>query len=88
MRDMALLLATISALAATSAFAQQSFGGYDCGGDCAGHKAGYEWAEENHISDAADCMGNSQPFNEGCEAYTENPDRGADADDDGIDIDG
>jgi len=31
-----------------------------------GHSAGYEWAEENDVSD---CGGNSQSFIEGCEEY-------------------
>lgn len=49
----------------------QSFSGYECTEDCSGHEAGYEWAEENDISDTYDCNGNSQSFNEGCEAYVE-----------------
>jgi hypothetical protein len=64
----------------------QTFGGNDCTEDCSGHKAGYEWAEQNDISDASDCTSNSQSFNEGCETYTEDPNRGADEDDDGEDI--
>ena len=32
-----------------------------------GHYAGYEWAERT----GGDCDGNSQSFNEGCEAYYE-----------------
>lgn len=38
----------------------------NCIGDCSGHKAGYEWAEENGISSESDCNGNSDSFNEGC----------------------
>ncbi|MER9104451.1 hypothetical protein NKH95_10915 [Mesorhizobium sp. M0848] len=34
-------------------------------------KQGYDWAERNGISDANDCDGNSQSFNEGCQAYVE-----------------
>lgn len=61
----------------------QTFGGYECTEDCSGHKAGYEWAEENGITDESDCSGNSSSFNEGCQAYVEDPDRGSDTDDDG-----
>lgn len=65
----------------------QEFGGYDCTDDCSGHKAGYEWAEQNAVTDASECSGNSQSFVEGCQAYTEDPNRGADEDDDGNEID-
>lgn len=64
--------------------AAQTFGGYECTEDCSGHRAGYEWAEENDISDESDCSGNSTSFNEGCQAYVEDhPDRGSDTDDNG-----
>jgi hypothetical protein len=49
----------------------QSFRGYTCSGNCSGHEAGYEWAEENDIEDEDDCSGNSQSFIEGCLAYVE-----------------
>ncbi len=42
---------------------------WECTGDCSGHDAGFEWAEENGISDPDDCGGNSNSFIEGCEAY-------------------
>ncbi|KQC08084.1 MAG: hypothetical protein APR62_05455 [Smithella sp. SDB] len=42
---------------------------WECTGDCSGHNAGYEWAEENEITDPGDCSGKSQSFIEGCEAY-------------------
>ena len=48
-----------------------SFHGYPCTGNCSGHEAGYEWAEENDITDPSDCDGNSNSFIEGCEAYAE-----------------
>ena len=48
-----------------------SFYGYECTEDCSGHEAGYNWAEENYIDDIYDCDGNSNSFNEGCEAYVE-----------------
>ncbi|RVO57770.1 hypothetical protein [Sinorhizobium meliloti] len=70
------------ASAASPTFAQ-AFGGYECTEDCSGHKAGYEWAEENAISDDNDCSGNSASFSEGCQAYVEDPDRGSETDDDG-----
>ena len=38
----------------------------NCVGDCSGHQAGYEWAQENSISSERDCDGNSDSFNEGC----------------------
>jgi hypothetical protein len=34
-----------------------SFHGYPCSADCSGHEAGYNWAEEHGISDAADWNG-------------------------------
>lgn len=43
----------------------------NCIGDCSGHRAGYEWAEENGISSESDCDGNSDSFNEGCVNYVE-----------------
>ena len=49
----------------------ETFRGYECTDDCSGHEAGYNWAEENDISDEYDCDGNSNSFNEGCQAYVE-----------------
>ena len=49
----------------------ETFHGYECTDDCSGHEAGYNWAEENDISDENDCDGNSNSFNEGCRAYVE-----------------
>jgi len=46
-----------------------TYNGYDCTEDCSGHEAGYNWAEENDISDEYDCDGNSNSFNEGCISY-------------------
>lgn len=43
-----------------------------CGGDCSGHNAGFDWARDHDIEDAADCGGYSRSFIEGCEAYVEN----------------
>jgi len=47
----------------------KTFHGYECTEDCSGHEAGYEWAEENNISDENDCDGNSASFIEGCIIY-------------------
>ncbi len=33
------------------------FGAYPCTSDCSGHEAGYEWAENNGISDPDECSG-------------------------------
>lgn len=49
----------------------RSFMGYQCTQDCSGHEAGYEWAEEEGITDPDDCSGNSNSFVEGCVAYAE-----------------
>ena len=65
----------------------QTFGGYDCTEDCSGHKAGYDWAEQNSISSEDNCGGNSNSFEEGCKAYVDDSDRGSDEDDDGNEID-
>jgi hypothetical protein len=86
---LAALSALFSVASATPAAAQdRTFGGYECTDDCAGHKAGYDWAEANGITDPNDCtMGNSQSFYEGCVVYTEDPSRVSDEDDDGEPID-
>lgn len=44
---------------------------YGCTDDCSGHEAGFAWAQENEVSDAADCGGNSTSFRESCEAFAE-----------------
>ncbi|RWB05856.1 MAG: hypothetical protein EOQ39_22510 [Mesorhizobium sp.] len=67
-------------------FAQQTIGGNDCTEDCSGHKAGYDWAEQNQISDESDCSSNSNSFNEGCRTFVEDPSRGSDEDDEGEEI--
>lgn len=48
-----------------------AFGSTGCTQDCGGHNAGYQWAEDNGITDPGDCDGNSDSFIEGCEAYAE-----------------
>jgi hypothetical protein len=62
----------------------RTFGGYDCPDDCSGHAAGYRWAETKQIAEGSECpLGDSYSFHEGCLAYTEDPDRGSEIDDDG-----
>ncbi|TAV53030.1 hypothetical protein [Rhizobium leguminosarum] len=78
----ALLVATLAA----PVFAQ-SFGGNSCVDNCEGHRAGYEWAEENDIQGEDDCSGNSSSFAEGCRTYVEDSGRGAEYDDVGNEID-
>jgi predicted small secreted protein len=41
----------------------------DCTEDCGGHDAGYNWAQEQGITDPGECSGDSQSFVEGCQAY-------------------
>lgn len=45
--------------------------GYDCTGDCSGHDAGYEWAQDNDVCDDSYSYGNSQSFDEGVQVYAE-----------------
>jgi hypothetical protein len=45
------------------------FHGFTCFGSCAGHKAGYRWAEDGDVVDADECRGNSWAFTEGCIAF-------------------
>ena len=65
---------------------EATFGGNDCTEGCSGHAAGYRWAEENGVTNASDCGGNSQSFIEGCETYANDPSRGAEEDDQGNEI--
>lgn len=55
----------------------QSFKGYSCTVDCSGHEAGYEWAEQQGITSESDCNGNSNSFNEGCQAWAEEQSAGS-----------
>lgn len=52
-------------------YSGQEFNGNPCIGDCSGHEAGYQWAEENGIDDPDTCGGNSDSFIEGCQSYAE-----------------
>lgn len=61
--------AATSGTEADSSAPSATFHGYDCLGDCSGHQAGYDWAEEKGITDPESCGGNSRSFIEGCKAY-------------------
>ena len=65
----------------------RTFGGYDCTDNCVGHAAGYRWAEERGIENIDECpVNSSDAFYEGCLTYVDDPERGADLDDDGVPI--
>jgi len=69
---------------ASSPASARTFGGYDCTDDCVSHAAGYLWAEEREIENIDHCPENrSEAFYEGCLTYVDDPERGADFDDDG-----
>jgi len=55
----------------TPTYSSPTFHGNTCTGDCSGHEAGYDWAEEKGITDPDDCGGNSTSFIEGCESYAQ-----------------
>jgi hypothetical protein len=60
----------VSVLGSTTATAA-TFDGNTCLGDCSGHQAGYDWAEQNDIDDESSCSTPSASFNQGCESYVE-----------------
>jgi opacity protein-like surface antigen len=62
---MALLVSILSSAMASAA----TFYGNQCLGDCSGHQAGYDWAEQNGIDDESSCNTPSASFNEGCQSY-------------------
>lgn len=41
-----------------------------CTDDCSGHDAGWQWAQDNDVTDSSECSG-SGSFADGCEAYVE-----------------
>jgi hypothetical protein len=49
-----------------------------CTEDCSGHNAGFEWAQEQGVTDRSECSGDSQSFVEGCEAYADSVEERAD----------
>ncbi|TIS59547.1 MAG: hypothetical protein E5W93_11525 [Mesorhizobium sp.] len=61
----------LAGFVAAPANAQETFHGYDCTNVCSGHEAGYDGAARIDIADERDCDGDSQSFNEGCQAYVE-----------------
>ncbi|MDR3154342.1 MAG: hypothetical protein LBW85_08765 [Deltaproteobacteria bacterium] len=81
----------LMAIAAAAAFALPSlsagrlcaedFRGYECTDDCSGHRAGYEWAQDQEIKSEEDCFGSSRSFEEGCTAYVEENGSGGDGSD-------
>jgi hypothetical protein len=62
----------------------RTFGGFDCTDECVSHAAGYLWAEEHEIENIERCPENrSAASYEGCLTYVDDPERGAEFDDDG-----
>lgn len=43
----------------------------NCSDDCSGHEAGFQWAQENDVTDSSECGGNSSSFIEGCESFAD-----------------
>jgi hypothetical protein len=41
-----------------------------CTDDCGGHDAGWQWAQDNGVTDSSECTG-SGSFEDGCQAYVE-----------------
>jgi hypothetical protein len=41
-----------------------------CTEDCSGHDAGWQWAQDNDVTDGSECSG-SGSFEDGCQAYVE-----------------
>lgn len=76
---MALLVSILSSAMASAA----TFDGNQCLGDCSGHQAGYDWAEQNDIDDENSCSTPSQSFNEGCQSYVEGSGGVASSDEEG-----
>jgi hypothetical protein len=90
MRYLAIVTAfALATLLSSGQVHAREFGGHDCSDDCSGHAEGYRWAEAHSITDDSDCplRGGATSFYEGCLVYVEDPNRGADQDDDGDDID-
>ena len=48
---------------------RQVEGSVDCAEDCAGHDAGFAYAQEHDIEDDNGCKSASGSYVEGCEAY-------------------
>lgn len=41
-----------------------------CTEDCSGHDAGWQWAQDQNVTDVSECSG-SGSFEDGCQAYVE-----------------
>ena len=52
-------------------YSGNSFYGYSCKADCAGHRAGYNWAKQKGLTLVSECEGKSQSFIEGCIAWVD-----------------
>lgn len=90
MKAFAAAIALVGCVGAGSVSAD-SFGGNACLGDCSGHQAGYQWAQQHDIEDESSCSVNSNSFNEGCRTFIEENSNSLDAvdqaDDDSDDAD-
>lgn len=76
------LISAIATLTFAISAQANSFGGYQCIGDCSGHQAGFDWAEQNQIDDEASCSTSSNSFNEGCVSFVQDTASAVDDDDD------
>ena len=47
------------------------FHGIPCIDDCNGHEAPYQWSGSHHVGDVYDCIGDTEPFWEGCRINVE-----------------
>jgi hypothetical protein len=70
MKTIYVVILLVSMLGLTTADAA-TFDGNPCLGDCSGHQAGYDWAEQNDVDDESSCSTPSASFNQGCESYVE-----------------
>ncbi len=43
----------------------------NCIDDCSGHEAGFQWAQDQDVTDSSECGGKSNSFIEGCEAFAQ-----------------
>jgi hypothetical protein len=70
MNTTSLIALLVTILRITTANAA-TFYGNTCLGDCSGHQAGYDWAEQHDVEDEASCSTPSASFHQGCESYVE-----------------
>jgi hypothetical protein len=68
-----LLLCAVVADRAAGAPAARSFLGHPCRDDrCGSHKAGFDWAERQGVTDPRACLARNDPaFAEGCRAFVQ-----------------